>query len=249
MNSLQSKLIFSNKSNSKETSNKLEEFCKEDYYVYLKKRDLVIEGSKNYKVAKSAVQSLLKKLIEFPKFSDKETQVFTGIIQEAEINKRDSTVKLKVSKELLPALVFISNGYTKYSLESAFNCSSSYTMRLYEYIKQWHDIWKDSLVFTLKVQDLRDFLCLGKKYPTSNDVRNHIILKAAEELAEKADIWFDIKEPVKEGKKVVGWKINIYKKEDVKAPKKSMDNVPQNPPLSFDYGIMNQPKQNKNKKS
>ena len=61
------------------------------------------------------------------------------------------------------------------------------------------------------------------------------------------DIWFEIKDPIKEGRKIVGWKIKISKKEKVKRePDESSKKEPSSP-LSFDYGIMNQPKQRGNK--
>ena len=39
-----------------------------------------------------------------------------------------------------------------------------------------------------------------------------------EELKEKADIWFSVKEPIKEGRKVVGWKIQIHKRNVARIP-------------------------------
>ena len=228
VNSLQSKLIYVKK-NKEKAKIELEEFCKNDYYVELHKKDVLPKNYQNYQVIKDSVNSLLKKVIEFPKFEKKETSVFTGLIQQAEMSKRGSTIKLKLSKDLLPILIFVANGYTKYALESAFNCNSSYTMRLYEFINQWRDQWKVNGFLIIKESVLRDFLCLGERYTKSNDVKKYILDKSSSELKEKADIWFSIKEPIKEGRKVVGWKIQIHKKKETKTQVKRLSRTTNEP--------------------
>jgi len=40
---------------------------------------------------------------------------------------------------------------------------------------------------------------LDDKYKCSNDIKKHILAPAAEGLKEKADVWFNIKEPIKLG--------------------------------------------------
>jgi len=80
-------------------------------------------------------------------------------------------------------------------------------------ISHWRDK-KQGFVRNFEIDTLRKTLEINEnKYVRPSGFLKRVLLPAQKELEEKADVWFKVKEPVKEGKRVKGWKIQIFKKE------------------------------------
>jgi plasmid replication initiation protein len=91
------------------------------------------------------------------------------------------------------------------------------------------------------VDSLKLRLQLSEKYKRAIFVKNFILNPAVDELKKKSDVWFEILDPIKEGRKVVGWEIKIHKKDDqiakpkkLVAPSGRFQNYRQSPPLVID---------------
>lgn len=218
VSSLQNVLVFREKNESDgELADRINKICKRNYRLQLKVKDLIPDGSKNHANVRVALESLLNKKIIFNRKSSKNNEkvtVFTGLILEAEYKYKSEVVDILISKNILPYFILVAGGFTRYAFEVAFGCRSSYTIRIYEYICHWRDVWSSNNGhFRIKIEELKEFLYLDDKYVRSNDFKTYILIPASKELKSKGDIWFTIEEAIKETRKVVGWKIKVYKKQ------------------------------------
>ena len=185
----------------------------------LRTKDLLPEGSKNYGYVKRALKSLRKKDITIKK---ENSEVYTGLIVQGEYYSNNEFVEIEISKDLFPCFLALAKNYSKYLLEVAFNASSSNVMKLYQYVS--HHYWNKKMKMELDIEEIREWLQLGDKYSQSKDFRQRILEPTIKELKEKADVYFDIareqdkktgkwkKAAIKNGRQIIGWKINIFKK-------------------------------------
>ena len=178
----------------------------------LRTKDLLPGGSKNYGRVRRALKSLRKKDITIEGKNEKgETYVcYTGLILKSNYYQNNEFVEIELCKELLPSFLALAKNYSKYLLEVAFNASSPNVMKLYQFVSTHY--WRGDLQKDVYMEDLRDWLLLGEKYPDSKNFRVRILEPAIKELKEKADVYFELKEPIKPGRKIIGWKIRIFKK-------------------------------------
>jgi hypothetical protein len=122
-------------------------------------------------------------------------------------------IKVQFQKEMREFLLQLKENFTYYRLHHILLLKSSYSIRIYELLKQYQSIGRREI----GLDDLRRKLGLDKKklarYP---DFKRKVILVAQEELGEKTDIRFDFQE-VKSGRKVVKLIFEISQNEaDVK---------------------------------
>jgi plasmid replication initiation protein len=122
---------------------------------------------------------------------------------------------LSFSKHLYPYLVNLSRGnFTSYALAQVKPLKSTYSIRIFELIFQY---MKEEKRF-ITIEDLRNILDIGEKYPLYADLRKCVIEPAIKELNLKTIL--DIKcVPEKKGKTVA--KLWFYFTE-----KKQMDLIP-----------------------
>ncbi|MEM7174286.1 MAG: replication initiation protein [Bacteroidota bacterium] len=182
--------------------------------ITLKNKLLLPEGSRNHHCVKRALDKMMSCKIKIQGNDKKgEYELFTGLISKYKYYKNSEYVSIEMSNELLRYILDNKKGYTRYVANVAFNSSSAYTMRLYKYVCHWRDK-ADGFLLDIYISFIRKMLTLGDKYSTSGGILQRILIPSMKELEEKADIWFSIKEPIKEGRKVVGWKIQIHKKKE-----------------------------------
>ena len=184
----------------------------EDFEVDIPLRDFLShENSTNHAAVANALKKLRETTITFFK-EDTGEFVFTGIIMEALYSPNRQNVCIRISKHLMPYLIFL-KGFTRYKLEVTKTLRSPYTVRIYEWL--CHLVNGKIPIFKtrLLVESLKLRLQISKKYKRAIYVKNFILKPAIEELKKKADVWFEIINPIKEGRKVVGWDIRICKRE------------------------------------
>ncbi len=177
--------------------------------VRLRTKNLLPTGSKNYGCVRRALKSLTQKSITIEgKDENGEYEVNTNLVMLSTYHYNNEFVELELSKYLLSSYLALAKNYSKYLLEIAFNSSSPNIMKLYQFISHWRD--KNKIQVTL--EELRNFLQLENKYEKSRDVREYILESASKELKKRADIWFEIVEPIKQGRRITGWIFKIYRK-------------------------------------
>ena len=183
-----------------------------DTEIFLRAASLLPKGSKNYANLRKALRGMVKKSISITiKHEDgEEEEIFTNIVMRATFKKRANMVSLQIPKEIIPEMLGLANNYTKYLLNVAFNSSSTNTMKLYQYVSHWRD--KKQIFW--KIESLRHWLNIEDKYKKPYEIEKWIFKPAIEELKRQADVWFEVAEKVKEGRNILGWKLNIFTKKN-----------------------------------
>ena len=180
--------------------------------IRLQTKYLLPEGQKNYGRVKSALESLTQRRLKVQGEDKKDGkyELYTGLILKAKYFHNNEFVELELDKDLLPSFLALAKNYSKYLLEVAFNASSPNVMKFYQFTS--HHYHNKKLYVEMDIEDLRDWLQLENKYSKPKDLRKGVIEPSMKELKEKADVYFTLKEPIKVGRRITGWKIKIFKK-------------------------------------
>ena len=116
-------------------------------------------------------------------------------------------IQFSFSENLKPYLLQLKEKFTEYRYYNIIQIKSSYSIRIYELLKQYEKIRRRKF----KVDELREILGIGEgKYSNYADFKRKVILTAEKELFKKTDIYFTFKEK-KKGRKVDELEFMIYK--------------------------------------
>ena len=215
---LQPEMVYAEDSKDKVFNNKI---------LKIKTSSLLPPGNKNHGFVKNALQRLQSKRIRIKGIdSESSYELFTSVILQFKYRKADhQSVDIEMSGDLLKCLLNNKKGFTPFLLEVALKSSSPYSVRLYQYVAHWRDK-KNGFEKPVMLSTLRYMLCLEEKYSRPNGVLERILKPAMEDLRKRADVWFSIKEPVKERRKIVGWVLKIHHRHGAKKAKKALPAPP-----------------------
>ena len=132
-------------------------------------------------------------------------------IKPAKVPSNQHFVVLRFSKSILPYLSNLSANFTQYLRQDIAGLGSAYSIRFYELIMQF----KDTGYRKITIDDLRDLLDLGDKYPATKDLKVRVIETAVNEINEKTNISVNYK-LTKTGKKFTHLELRFKPK--VKTP-------------------------------
>ena len=194
----------------------------DDVWVDISVGELTKGG--NVKPLRVALDDLMKKIVRIMHYLPDEAaflEIGTTIIKEYKYKHGDEFVRIQISGSLLPQIIDLARGYTKYSLDVAFQTSSPNVFKLYQYFSHF----RDKKQIQCNVDTLRQWLQLEDKYELPSNIKQQILVPAMRELKEKADVWFDIAERVTEGRRMKGWKFNIYTKKGLKTTAKKVEKI------------------------
>lgn len=117
-------------------------------------------------------------------------------IKPAKVPSNQHFVVLRFSKSILPYLSNLSANFTQYLRQDIAGLGSAYSIRFYELIMQF----KDTGYRKITIDDLRELLDLGDKYPATKDLKVRVIETAVNEINQKTNISVNYK-LTKTGKK------------------------------------------------
>lgn len=148
-----------------------------------------------YAELKRITKGLLEKVLVI--YGDKrELQV--GWLASAEYYEGKGVIELEFSQKMKPYLLQLRDAFIKYKLKNVLTLRSTYSIRIYELLKQYESIGKRS--FTL--DDLRKILDIAAdKMTRFHDFKRLVLLKSQEDLKKHTDISFTFK-LVKKGRMV-----------------------------------------------
>lgn len=165
---------------------------------------LGIQEKNYYRKIKDLVVGLQQKGIRVQK---SDSVLFVNWLSSSEYYTGKGYVELEFSPKMKPYLLQLQKHFTQFKLKNILTLNSSYSMRMYEILKQ--DEFRGTISYTK--EKLRKLIALDpKKYTKNSHFKLRILDQAKKELAEKTDIMFDY-EDIKEGRKAVGFKFNIEK--------------------------------------
>lgn len=160
-----------------------------DYKIFFNLSE-VDEGETNLKRIKKALKDLRHKDFEV----DNEKEWFNvGLINYGAYNYDAKMWELQVSHKLMPYMVHLASGYTKYQLETVLNLNT-HAQRLYMMFSEYHDTG----FFRINAEKLRDILALNDKYKQYSDFKNRVLMDSIVQINAlfeqgKSDVCIELK--------------------------------------------------------
>lgn len=150
--------------------------------------------------------------------------------------KKEGRFQIVFHEKLLPYIANIKRQYTAYELQNIGALSSTNAIRMYELMARFKDTgWR-----TIDVDDFKEKLQLGGKYPRFNSLNERVLTPCIDEINEKSDLFVEY-ETIKRGRKITALKFIIgHKKQDNKKTKLGRPKYPQRPKVktgSHEEGI------------
>jgi len=155
---------------------------------------LNISKKNAYRELKEATYTMLDRKL---KIQYEEGELQMNWLASAQYKDKLGIVELEISEKLKPFLLHLKRSFTKYNLYNVIFLKSSYSIRIYELLKQYERIGNRHLF----LDNFKDKLGIVNKYKKYTDIKRRIILTAQKELEEKTDIKFTFEER-KRGRKV-----------------------------------------------
>lgn len=175
-----------------------------EYRIYLKEviEDFNLSADKqSYKLLKDGAVKLMKKEIKIIRDTDEgEKEFLTHIavgLDSFTSRTQGSYVDISFHPKMKPFLLQLQTQFLMYDVRNVLQLQSSYSVRIYELLKQYEKIGKR----TFTVDDLKETLAVMDKYPLYANFKQRIIMKAQEDLATYTDIRFTFEE-IKKGRAI-----------------------------------------------
>jgi plasmid replication initiation protein len=176
---------------------------KTEYYRF-STRDLMSScnfGESNYTALQQTTANMIKPVIF--KGNKEEQQKQYPLLDGVVYNK--GTVDIAIHRLVKPFILDVATKYTKYYFENISALNSTYSIRLYELLKEFE--FRGARDFT--IENFRFLLNIKEgMYSRPYDLKTKVIEKAQNEIAQKTDIHFSYQEK-KEGRKLVGISFRI----------------------------------------
>ncbi len=154
-----------------------------------------LKGESGYTEAKEIIRKLRKRELIIKK---PESELHINWLSSAEYFNQKGYIDLCFDPKLKPYLLNLQKKFTKYQLRNAIQLKSSYSIRLYELMKQ-NEFRKEK---AYKIDTFRSMLGLKPdEYKLYADLKKRVIISSQKELNKKTDISFEFREK-KQGRKV-----------------------------------------------
>lgn len=164
----------------------------------------------NYVYMEGVTRQLLEKVLTI---REQKSKLQIGWLSSAEYFKGEGCVELEFSPKLKPYLLQLKERFTKYYLQNVIQLSHSYSIRIYELLKQYEKInWR-----IFKVEQLRTILGIQpEEYKLYANLKKDVLKPSQLELKTKfenneIDLYFNFEE-IKDGRKVTEIKFIIFTK-------------------------------------
>lgn len=165
--------------------------------------------AQNHTRIRSEMKRFKSLTFEMPVYNDEgklEKYIYRSWFEEIEYHIKDGRITAKFDSKIKPMLLQIKERITKYDINFILQMKSSYSIRIYELLKEYQRIGHR----TYEVKELMDILSVPKALKTYSNFKKRVLLQAESELNEFADIAFDLEE-IKQGRAVAKLRFNIKK--------------------------------------
>ena len=167
-------------------------------------------GINNHNIYRETLEATSNLLSQSLIISHDESDLQINWLSSVEYFKDSGVIELCFDPKLKPYLLQLKERFTSYRLQEVIQLRSSFSIRIYELLKQYQKI--GFRIFAVK--ELQRILGIeDDKYRLYSNFKNKVLLVAQSELAEKTNLRFDMQE-IKEGRKVARLKFLIYGKND-----------------------------------
>lgn len=155
---------------------------------------LGLKGTPKYTELRQITKELMQKVFEV-RIDKKVIQV--SWLSYVAYNETEGAIDIRFDPFLRPYLLELKKEFTSYKLENIIKLKSSYSIRIYELLKQYEKLQER----TFHLTSLRKMLGAEDIYPAYGNFKQRVLVPAQKELKMKTDISFEIEE-VKKGRKV-----------------------------------------------
>ncbi len=154
---------------------------------------------------KALSKGLLKKYLSIP--------TETGFLETCWISSTEyyadtNRIEFTISEKLLPYLFELKEHFTSYRLRNILLLKRSYSLRIYELLKQYESLGEREFTIDKLKQILK-----ADGYARYSNFKQKVLMPAYDELKEKTDIWFEFTE-IKQGRSVNALHFTIHTKEN-----------------------------------
>ncbi len=187
-----------------------------------------LKGSKTIYNQMATICDQLTDLRKFYIKKDDGGIAYINWVASAEYIPKEAVVEVEFSQKLMPYLIELKEQFTTYYLANIMTLKSTYSIRVFELLKQYEKIGKR----TIELENLRQLVgtteldqngeIIREDYPLYANFKSRVILTAQKELKQKTDIYFLFKE-IKQGRKVNSIEFEIM--ENSKNKKKIQNNI------------------------
>jgi plasmid replication initiation protein len=192
------------------TSIKRSDNINEEYVLRVKDfKELTGQKTKRiYELIEEALEDLLKNPLKIPLNEEQTKFLMCNWVSSAIYDT--GQVSFLIDKRLRPLLLEIKEKFLRYKLENILPLKSSYSIRIYEILKDWFEMYNrygNKAEKIISLAEFREILEIPKSY-RFNDIKRQILNKAKTELEKHTDILFEYEE-IKTGRKVTHLKFLI----------------------------------------
>lgn len=165
-----------------------------------------IEYSGNYSVLMDTIKTLADKSIWINLPNGEKT--IARWIEKPYINEGNSTIRIKMDKDMMPYLLQLKGNFTQFDLMSTLAMKSKNTIRIYEILKSYEHTGGVSLT----VAEIKDAMNSNAEFPVFNDFKRKVIDKSIAEIQEYSGLHIEYT-LMKDGRKAIGFNFTIEKTE------------------------------------
>ena len=120
---------------------------------------------------------------------------------------QENRILFEINKNIKPYILDLTHNFTRYYFENIARLKSSFSIRIYELLKQYEKIGNR----TESINYLRHFLNISEdKYIKYSHFKARVLVSSQKELKNKTDIYFEFDE-IKTGRKVTEISFKIFK--------------------------------------
>ncbi len=166
-----------------------------------------IKSNNIYRDIHSSCKRLMTSPITIKEPDNPDGFIMVNWFAHAKYSKAMGCVEFSVSPKLKPYLLQLKGQFTSYRLKQVMSLQSSYSIRMYEILRQFLpmnavDKGKTVAFREISIDDLRGYLGVEEsKYERFRDLRRFILEKCQKEITEETDLTFDF-EPIRKGRKI-----------------------------------------------
>lgn len=183
------------------------------YKFYAKdfKEILGLTGNSIYSDIHKIAKNIMKNIITIKEGKRRITIGFFSSVESVE----GGLIEIRFDAKLKPYLLQLKEKFTRYQLKNILQLQSSYSIRIYELLKQYENT--KTKIREFKIEEFKQMIGCEKKYARFNSFKQRVLDVAQKELEDYTDIFFTY-EKITKGRKVIGlkFKINVNTKNRVK---------------------------------
>lgn len=153
----------------------------QEYYIDVSVLEEMTKDKNFYNYISEVAFKLETKKIYVEKLNKKGNKYRTsiGLIMKPTIVENSKEISLYIDKDLIPYILDLKREFTRYQIENILRLKSSYSVRLYELLKQYESIGQREV----DIKDLREYLGIGEEeYTRFYDFERRILIQAQREI-------------------------------------------------------------------